>query len=576
MVSGLASSVRAATESATFDLAGHDAAFVRALAQDAFAAPFELDEMIRLTFVVGGGKLSRQKYDPKSMQAFTSTLNQLGYAEDRGASCVAESAGCWKAQHDTGKNVKTVVVFPKLAEAAGNEGSKSSGGCDHVDEPLIPTNSPGWKVAVCSAPTFRNLLATYCPTFVEKRECVKCLEGLLQVEQAIEAKMMQGHPLDAGEQSFYDEASDLQEKHTYAQGEAAKHVEDGRLTLEEKRLLVEMNETRIQTLMREDNSAGVAKQLKKAMARKQQLQQFSDEALTAGAASYPPPLRHEAQIAALRKKLRPLRELEAQARGSLLTLGETRSLAAKEEIESNISQLEEASCGWFEEEDAFQARVQKSRDRFEAKHSGSKRGGKGGTRPAGNAASAGKGAGSAKWILPGEKPKNAWGSAGKKKSKAKGGAVFTAMMMDSSSDEEESEDEEETERSLDATSDATTKAKQHPAAANILTPQKAQSAPAKSGDNADDAIVATQQSKAKKGKRKKKKKGAPAAHQTAELTQSLSKKESPSSLSSSLLEFWRSLLLPLISAILSLLISLVTSMFAGKGSMKSGKKKKRG
>ena len=43
-----------------------------------------------------------------------------------------------------------------------------------------------------------------------------------------------------------------------------------------------------------------------------------------------------------------------------------------------------------------------------------------------------------KWILPGEKPKNAWGaSSGKNKMKGKGGAVFTAMMMDSSSDEED-------------------------------------------------------------------------------------------------------------------------------------------
>ena len=38
-----------------------------------------------------------------------------------------------------------------------------------------------------------------------------CLEGLLQLEQAIKDKLMHGHPLDASEQSFYDDASDLKE-----------------------------------------------------------------------------------------------------------------------------------------------------------------------------------------------------------------------------------------------------------------------------------------------------------------------------------------------------------------------------
>ena len=120
--------------------------------------------MIRITFVVGAGKLSRQKYDEKAMLAVTSTLKQIDYVEDRGASCVNECGGCYKTQHDTGKNLFTVVVFPRLAGHDGgkDENRKTKRGDDY--EPLIPTNSPGYKIAVCRLPTFQNLLSTYCPT----------------------------------------------------------------------------------------------------------------------------------------------------------------------------------------------------------------------------------------------------------------------------------------------------------------------------------------------------------------------------------------------------------------------------
>mmetsp|Transcript_21478 Transcript_21478/g.46660 ORF Transcript_21478/g.46660 Transcript_21478/m.46660 type:complete len:603 (-) Transcript_21478:42-1850(-) len=601
MVSGLASSIRAATESATFDLAGNDAASIRATVNDAFSQPLSLAIMIRITFVVGGGKLSRSKYDEKAMQAVTSTLKQMDYVEDRGASCILECGGCFKTQHDTGKNVYTVVVFPRVADSkAANERNQSTSQGDEDYEPLIPTNSPGYKMAVCSLKTFQNLLSTYCHTYFEKKECLRCLEGLLQLEQAIENKMMVGNPLDSGEQAFYDDSSELKEKIALAQKEAGKHVEEGKLTLDEKRALVEMNETKIETLMSEKSSASVAEKLKKALARKQQLQSLSDDLLKMNSASYPPPLRHESQLTALRKKLLPLQALEDSARGRLLTLSETRSLAGKEEIEYDIERLEGASCGWFEEEEIFQERLQKSRERFEAKFARSKRGGgKAAMRTAGKGGGSGSTNAVNKWILPGEKPKGTWGTSGKKKLKAKGGAVFTAMMMDSSSDEEESDDES-VESVKEAKSNVAPK-KQHTAASNVLASKKAaplvkksnNPVPAHGKNNSHGTVKETistgrpadagsvPQTKKKKSK-KKKKKSKPAqqeeipdvAEEKIEPEKALSPKDSPSSVSASLLDFWTEFLLPFVMAVLSLIVSLVTSMFAGKNSKKGGKKKR--
>jgi len=542
--------------------------------------------MIRITFLVGGGKLSRSKYDAKAMQTVTSTLKQLDYTEDRGASCVLECGGCYKTQHDTNKNVLTVVVFPKVDGGKDNNNQQTN--CQGEEyEPLIPTNSPGYKLALCSLnPTFHNLLSTYCPTYLEKKECQSCIEGLLQVEQAIENKLTKGQPLDAGEQAFYDESQDLKEKYTTVQKEASKHVEDGRLTVDEKAILVEMNEKRIQTLMAEKSSASVAEKLKKAMTRKQQLQS-SDDVLSMNV-SYPPPLRHESQLTTLRKKLLPLYALEEASRGRLLTLNETRLMTEKEEIEAEIERLELNSCGWFEQEEVFEERLQRSREKFDAKFARSKRSG-GGSKVALRSGTGGKGGGGnsvSKWILPGEKPKSTWGGGGKKKAKPKGGAVFTAYdaMMDSSSDEESDDNDEEDSAMETKAYSASSPKKQHPASSNVLTPKNAVVSEKKENNTSTTKTISDDNTKAKKKKKNKKKKKKVTATSddqdiektTDEPLQKVSNQDSSSSsVSSSLVVFWQSFLLPLVTMILNLIVYLVTSVFNKVIGKKDSKNKKR-
>ncbi|KAL7552287.1 hypothetical protein ACHAWF_017789, partial [Thalassiosira exigua] len=615
---------RTTAAAATFDLAGKDASTLTSAMSDAFSDPLPAGSASKITFVAGGGRGARNKYDPGAVRATTAGLREAGYVEDRGASA---GAGCeggrFKTQHDTGKNVYTVVVFPRTEEGEGSAAEDGGGGggvSADDEEPLIPHDSPGYKIAICTLKTFQNLLAAQCPTHSEKRECLRCLDGLAQVERAIEEKMTRGHPLDGGEKAFYDDATDLREKCAHVQKEASRHVEEGRLAIAERDALVEANEGRIEHLTREKSTAAVAEKLKKALGRKRQLQSLTDGALSTST-SYPPPLRHEAQISSLRKKLLPLMRLEESSRGRLLTLAETRSLTEKEEIEDEILRLELASRGWFEEDDAFEARVSRSREKFEAKSSRSGRGG-GGATARGAAGQGGGGGGSgatSKWILPGEKPKNAWGasSMGKGKLKGKGGAVFSAMMLDSSSEEEDEDDDDDSEEEgVERTSApqvlsyAKTGKKQHPAASNVVaSPAKEAAGKGQSlaNNTGPDPVEATGRSSegedmsrsnaaTKKGKKKKKKKGkskkpaheedeedidavmqAAAAPSEGVLSSAISAEDAPSTVTDSLRLFWRSFLLPFITAILSLMASLVTSMFAGnKGSKKGGKKKKRG
>jgi hypothetical protein len=104
-VHGLAASIRATQESRTFDLAGQNVTTITKMIEAAFQEPFSVEKegMIRLTFLVGAGKTSRQKYNAGAAKAVTSSLIQCGYKEDRGASCVIECGGSFKTQHDTGK-----------------------------------------------------------------------------------------------------------------------------------------------------------------------------------------------------------------------------------------------------------------------------------------------------------------------------------------------------------------------------------------------------------------------------------------------------------------------------------------
>lgn len=61
--SGLAGTIRNSLESEQFDLAGYTEPRVAELIHAAFATPLSAPtEMVRFTFVVGGGKLVRSRY----------------------------------------------------------------------------------------------------------------------------------------------------------------------------------------------------------------------------------------------------------------------------------------------------------------------------------------------------------------------------------------------------------------------------------------------------------------------------------------------------------------------------------
>ena len=105
----LTAEVSLARESEQFDLAGFGPAGVDHLCS-AFSKPFPLGSMIRLSFLVGGGKKVRQKYNDGLPNLLADALRGVSFVEDRGASTSLDSAGTFKYQHDTDKDLKFMHV----------------------------------------------------------------------------------------------------------------------------------------------------------------------------------------------------------------------------------------------------------------------------------------------------------------------------------------------------------------------------------------------------------------------------------------------------------------------------------
>ena len=344
-VHGLAASIRSAQESEVFDLAGQNVSSIQQTIMSAFSEPFELQEMIRITLVTGAGKLGRQKYDDGAARAVTSVLREVGFEEDRGASGTLDCAGTFKMQHDTGKNLKTIVVYPKIASTNDSDGLEG----ESASSSLVPINSPDYKIAMSSMSVFRNIVTNKCHTWAEKKGCLTCVENLQQLLKELEDKLCTGTVLDASEQDFYDTVADLNEKQSHLKKLIQEQVfEKGQITEKEKETLLCTITERIETLQKEQKS------VIKVLQRKEALLEISPIA--------PIPLKHENEIRKIIKdKLTPIEKVERTSKGRLLTLKETQTLSQKDDLLDLIQQYEVASRGWFEDDETFQSRLQHSR-----------------------------------------------------------------------------------------------------------------------------------------------------------------------------------------------------------------------
>mmetsp|Transcript_34974 Transcript_34974/g.108267 ORF Transcript_34974/g.108267 Transcript_34974/m.108267 type:complete len:287 (+) Transcript_34974:201-1061(+) len=245
---GLAGKIRGIVESDEFDLGSIKEPFAAAqLVSSAFGTPFDapLAEMVRATLVVGAGKANRQKYDASLQKWVVAALKDAGYADDKSATCDFAAAGSFKTQHDTGRNLFFVHVFPRCSQKTAAA----------VDDDAATVTDPAalsreHLLVAAELPTFSRTVSKKCASWTSKKRLLDALRGVRAQFAAADEKLMRREALDDDEQALYEIGStdDLDEKLKTLLAACKAMVDAGQLTRLEKAAALEQMRERLDAL----------------------------------------------------------------------------------------------------------------------------------------------------------------------------------------------------------------------------------------------------------------------------------------------------------------------------------------
>ena len=213
----------------TFDLGGftqeQTLEFVKAAFTDAFSM------QLRVTFVVGGGRLVRAKYHEDLQKWMSTSLREIGYEEDRGAAL--GSQGAFKRQEDLAQNLVFFHVFPRFEKPAEAEGGGGGGGGEGACAKPPPT--PAQRIVSCALEELKRMCPSKIMTFSEKRRAQEVLGEAIARIDALEAKMAARAQMTDAEMEEYGELNReaLEDKAKWLQAECKSQVASGLLTAAE-------------------------------------------------------------------------------------------------------------------------------------------------------------------------------------------------------------------------------------------------------------------------------------------------------------------------------------------------------
>mmetsp|Transcript_52608 Transcript_52608/g.87343 ORF Transcript_52608/g.87343 Transcript_52608/m.87343 type:complete len:346 (-) Transcript_52608:400-1437(-) len=335
----LSADVQATKESTVFDLAAQSANTLDQMVAAALSKPLPLLQMVRLSFIVGGGKKVRQKYDEKLPLHFADALKKIGYVEDRGASLALDCQGMFKYQHDTDKDLKFIHVYPKLDTEAAQPSSS-----DHDNAAMTPAE----LITFAELATFQKMITSKTPTFAQRRRAHDVLKGARKRLLKVEASLTALQAISDEDQQFYDaiDSAVLQEKQEWLAAQLEAMIDRGALTHTERGSTLTMLAHKLEDLeikLATAESSGKAKQAA-------QLQQVRCDLLgrIAKLKETKPithPIKFEAEMKAIQKKLAALEKLENSK--EVLPLEEVTKLNTKPKLLADLQAMQIESTGWF-------------------------------------------------------------------------------------------------------------------------------------------------------------------------------------------------------------------------------------
>jgi hypothetical protein len=244
-------------ESEQYSLSNYDEARINRLVESTFSRPIEVPAspgMVRITFIVGGGKQTRGKYDEGCQKYLIAALRKLSFEDDQGAVTMPDSAGKYKTQHDTNVNLKFVHVYPFVVVEGGDD---SGGKGDGTEDTLS-------KQFICMASeraTFERMVAAEVTFWRQKRTLLDHLQTYMERSKKIEEKLMTREELDAAEQQLYEifDGPGVADKIEWLQKEMQSQVKAGRVTEEERTFLlsqVQANMTKVEGVLAAKEASG--------------------------------------------------------------------------------------------------------------------------------------------------------------------------------------------------------------------------------------------------------------------------------------------------------------------------------
>ena len=336
----LAHSIRTSTESNEFDLQGYGGDACDKLAESAFSKPLPLKEMVRFTFVVGGGKKVRQKYNDGLPALLADSLKKVGFQEDRGASLDISCAGTFKFQHNTDTDLKVTHVYPKIDPEAAAAAESSDAGPD----PL----SPSELIVYAEMATFQKMISAKCPSLGQKRKALDVIKAARAGLAASEKKLETMVALTEDEQHRYDtlDASDLEAKQQWLSKQMDEMIDNGQLTAAEKETVLAQLASKIEQLEAQVASAEAEQKPKRAEKMQQLLTELRARCgVVREAKPVVRKVKFEQEIKAAQKRLDELLKLENSK--VVLPLAEVQKLNAKPKLLEDLATMRAESKGWF-------------------------------------------------------------------------------------------------------------------------------------------------------------------------------------------------------------------------------------
>ena len=345
-VSGLAKQLReqaAAGESTQSALGGYDNNRTVALVNDTFGTPQQLPPgvpMVRHTFVIGGGKGCRQKFQADLPKNITAALRAIGFQEDKSADTSASSAGTFKRQHDTGANLIYCHVFPRVVAdtsrggaGAGESKGEGDGGvlglADLVSRPL--------NLCIhAEVGTFRQMVAVEVQSWSQKKNLLEELSAMRARHAEIMDKMVRRQTLEPVEERIFEvNVESLEEKCIWLKKVMKQQVGKMELTAHDLQRLIAQVDEKL--------AAGPGdKAATKLTARREMLAEIVPKA---------DGFKGRAELLRLYVKLF---DIQRQAGNT----ASVKQLTAIKGVEDLIAPLETGARGWFEEEETVAARIE--------------------------------------------------------------------------------------------------------------------------------------------------------------------------------------------------------------------------